>query len=728
MSGMPVSERPSPDLKDKGDIGVNEVIRQMKTYMTDVDESVLRRADRFAHKSHGSQFRLSGKPYIIHPRNVSLMLAELELDLPTITAGFLHDVLEDTHVTEAQLEKEFGPEVAFLVQGVTKLGKIDLATTQETQMENLRRMLLAMAKDLRVMVIKLCDRLHNMRTLKYLPLEKQIIISRSTMDIYSPLAHRMGMGRLKWELEDLAFSYLEPDAYNTIKQQVAERRVEREEYKNEVLANVRRRLEQDAIEAEVRGRVKHFYSIYRKMKRDNKAFEEIFDLIAVRILTTTESHCYGILGSVHSLYPPVEERFKDYISVPKQNGYRSLHTTVFGPRGRLIEVQIRTYEMHRMAEEGIAAHWRYKEQRTDRRLGPDAKWLQELSSWIREPKDPEEFMESLKTSVFEDEIFIYTPKGDVVRLPRGATPIDFAYKIHTELGNTCVGAKVAGKFIPLSKPLDSGATVEIVSSRTAHPSPDWLSICRTPRAKSKIRKYLLDSRHDELLSMGRNILSKEISRVGMVPSKVYTSERMERIFASLGLDCLENLFVQIGFGRIATRQVLSRLLRKEEKPRRPHSEAGPSDRINVREIDNLLYRRAKCCNPVPGEAIIGIVTKNRGISIHKASCRSIQNFADGERKIPLFWDTSEGERHTVEIHVEAKDRARLLADITNRISGTGTDILGCASQTNRGMHTARLDFTLEVLDINHLNMIINRLIDIEGVKSVTRRRRIRSQN
>jgi GTP diphosphokinase / guanosine-3',5'-bis(diphosphate) 3'-diphosphatase len=707
---------------ERVDVTVDDIIGNMRAYLPEFDEESIRKADRMSEVAHQSQSRLSGDPYIIHPRNVALLLTELKMDAASVVAGLLHDVVEDTSVSEEVVEQEFGEEVKFLVQGVTKLGQIELATSQETQMENLRRMLLATAKDLRVMVIKFCDRLHNMRTLKYLPLEKQVAISRSTMDIYAPLAHRMGMGRLKWELEDLSFSFLEPEAYRDIREKIDQKRADRVRFVNQIIDNIRSRLAEENIPGEVMGRAKHFHSIFMKMQRDNKQFEEIYDLIAIRILTHTTADCYAVLGAVHSLYPHVDGRVKDYISTPKQNGYRSIHTTVMGPRGRNIEVQIRTYEMHRVAEEGIAAHWRYKEDRSDRKLGPDAKWLQELSSWIRETKDPEEFMESLKTNVFEDEIFIYTPKGDLIRLPRGATAIDFAYKIHTDLGNTCVGAKVGGKFIPLSRPLESGMMVEIVKARNTHPSPDWLTICKTPRAKSKIRKYLLDSRREELLAIGKNILNKEISRTGRVPSKVYASERMQRIIHSLGLDDLDNLFVQIGFGRVSTRQVLSRLLRKEPKARRPHTEAGPSNLLNVREVDGVLYRRAKCCNPVPGERIVGIVTKHRGISIHKASCRAILNFRDEERKMDLFWDTSKGERHTVEIHVEAKDRERLLADLSSKISSTGTNILGCRTVSQK-TKTARLDFTIEVMDIDHLNTVINRLIDIEGVQSVFRRRR-----
>jgi GTP pyrophosphokinase len=709
-------------LKGNRVVSLEDILRQMRSYLPQADESLIRLADETAESHHGSQQRLSGAPYINHPRNVALLLAELKMDPPSIAAGLLHDLIEDTEISFDQLKSTFGEEVAFLVQGVTKLGRIELATAQETQMENMRRMLMATAKDLRVMVIKLCDRLHNMRTLKFLPLAKQISISRSTMDYFAPLAQRMGIGRLKWELEDLAFSYLEPEAYQDIKRRVALKRVERERLMKLIASEIEDRLKQEGIPADVQGRVKHFYSIYRKMLRENKQFEDIFDLIALRIQTHSEPMCYAVLGVVHSLYHHVDGRVKDYISVPKANGYRSIHTTVLGPRGRMIEVQIRTHEMHRVAEEGVAAHWRYKENRHGVRLGPDAKWLQELSSWIRDTQDPEEFLESLKTDVFGDEIFVYTPKGDLIRLPRGATPIDFAYKIHTDLGNNCVGAKVGGKFIPLSKPLETGVTVDIMTARNGHPSPDWLSICKTPRAKTKIRKYLLESRHDELLAIGKNILNKELSRVGLVASKVYSGERIKRVIRSLGLDSLDQLLVQVGFGRISTRQVLARLMRREARPKKPLTEAGPSDIVNVREIDNVLYRRAKCCNPVPGESIVGIVTKTRGISIHKASCRAIQNFNDEERKMQLFWDTSDGERYTVEILVMADDRSKLLSDCSTTISSLGTNIIGCATGPVRE-HMARLNFTIEVMDIEHLDKIINKLIDIDGVKSVTRRRR-----
>lgn len=717
-------EFPQPQEDERQVVGVtiDDIIHAMSGYTRNLDEALLRAADAFAERSHANQVRLSGNPYMVHPRNVALILTELEMDHASIIAGLLHDVLEDTPAEAEQIEKQFGPEILFLVQGVTKLGRIPLASREETQMENIRRMLVATAKDMRVVIIKLCDRLHNMRTLRYLPLEKQLEISKSTMEIFAPLAHRMGIGRLKWELEDLAFSYLDPDNYRFIKRSVAEKRIEREGFIDTVIKSINSRLEEENILATVEGRVKHFFSIFRKMQRDNKPFEEIFDLAAVRILTDTQAHCYGILGVVHSIYPQVEGRFKDYISVPKANGYRSLHTTVLGPKGRLIEVQIRTHEMHRIAQEGVAAHWRYKEQRSTRKLGGDAKWLQELSAWLDDAGDPEEFYESLKIDAFSDEIFVYSPKGDLFRLPKGSTPIDFAYKIHTDLGNTCIGAKVGGKFFPLSKPLETGMAVEIVTSRTGHPSPDWLMICKTPRAKAKIRRYLLESRHDELLNIGRNLLNKELSRAGLVPNQVYASEKMQKIIPSLGFDSLEQLLIHIGFGRISTRQVISRFQRREPRQRKPHSEPGPSNLINVREIDGFLNRRAKCCNPVPGEAIVGIVTKTRGISIHKASCKSIQNFPDQERKIPLFWDTSDGERYSVEILVLAKDRERLLADCSSSISQHGTNILGC-STTAPKEQTARLNFSIEVMNIDQLNSVINSLIDIPGVRSVTRRRR-----
>lgn len=727
MIGIKASETwPRADDRRAEAATLEEVAERVRSYAGPRWDELITRAYEFAEKAHRGQTRKSGHPYVTHPLAVASILAELEQDGHTVAAGILHDVIEDCQVKPEEVREHFAEEIAALVEGVTKVSQLGFRLRTEEDVENVRRMLMAMARDIRVVIIKLCDRLHNMRTLRYLALEDRLRIARSTLDIYAPLANRMGIGWIKWQLEDLAMLHLHPEEYNRIRNAVDTRREEREAYINKVRTAVVDRLAQEGITAQVVGRAKHFYSIYQKMLRDNCDLRGIYDLLGLRIFAPTIADCYAVLGVVHSLWPPLDGRFKDYISAPKRNGYKSLHTTLFGPGGHVIEVQIRTPEMHRIAEEGVAAHWRYKEKGPDPRLRSDAKWLMELSRLLRDTDNPDEVLATIRTDLFSDEIYVYTPKGDVVRLPIGSTPIDFAYKIHSQLGENMAGAKVGGRFVPLSSELKTGDIVEIIRGHGAHPHADWLKMARTSRARSKIRRYLQDSQRETLLEMGRSILSRQLARIGKDVPAVYHTEQMAEIMESLECKDLEDLWVRIGFGKIDTKQVLGRFLHRAPK-KREQVEKLVGETIRVEQIDGVQYRRARCCNPLPGEPIVGIVTRSRGISIHRDDCINIRRFADDDgRKLKLTWDTEGGESYEVILSVLARDRKRLLADLSTQISSTGTNISGSRSQ-HHGKDGVKLHFTVEVADIDHLNRIVRRLIDIEGVQSVIRRKASRTR-
>ncbi|MBE7561262.1 bifunctional (p)ppGpp synthetase/guanosine-3',5'-bis(diphosphate) 3'-pyrophosphohydrolase [bacterium] len=603
----------------------------------------MRRAFSVADAAHAGDLRKSGLPFIQHPLWVALIVASLGMDDLSCAAALLHDVIEDTAgkpqpVTLPRLSRQFGETLANLVDGVTKIGAIHAVTLQEEQVENLRRMLVATAKDLRVIIIKLADRLHNMRTLNVLSRPKQIGIARNTLEVYAPLAHRLGIGRVKFELEDLALYFLEPGIYLEIESKLAERRQERDKYLDEVKATIAERLVEMGIPADISGRAKHIYSIYRKMRRTGKDVADLHDLVAVRLITDSIENCYAALGAVHSLWRPCEGYFKDYISFPKPNDYRSLHTTVMGPRGWMLEVQIRTLEMHRIAEEGVAAHWRYKEGGVGKRLGADSDWLSQLSGWLSDSQNPDEFMDSLRTDLFADEIYVYTPKGELIRLPKGSTPIDFAYRIHSGLGDTFAGAKVGGRFVSHRYELKTGDTVEIIAGPRAHPSPGWLSIVKTARARAKIRRYLFQANREHLREMGRQSLAREITRAGLSPAQVFASEQFKNVVAAFSADSPDDLFVKVGFGRVATKQVLSRIVPPKVRPeKRPPAPAGAAMKVN--ELKDVVYRRAQCCNPMPGDPITGIVTKSRGISIHREDCPGITRFrGDPAQLLALHWD------------------------------------------------------------------------------------------
>jgi len=690
------------------------------------------RAIEFADEAHRGQSRASGEPYIAHPLAVAGILADLKMDTPTIVAALLHDVVEDTAYTLTDIESRFGTEVAQLVDGVTKLDRLEVRTQEEEQAENLRKMFLAMAKDIRVILIKLADRLHNMRTLKHLPQDRVTRIAKETMEIYAPLAHRLGIFRIKWELEDLAFQYLQPAAYQEMKELVAKKRQEREAAVDAVIQELKDRLDASGMVSEVSGRAKHLYSIYQKMHKQGKDFGQIYDLVAVRVLVESVKDCYAVLGLVHSLWKPVPGRFKDYIAMPKSNLYQSLHTTVIGPHGEPLEVQIRTFEMHHTAEYGIAAHWRYKEgsSKADRDFEQKLSWLRQLLEWQRDMRDAAEFMETLKVDLFSDEVFVFTPKGDVIDLPAGATPLDFAYRIHTDIGHHCVGAKVNGRIVPLATPLESGDIVEIlVNRKSPGPSVDWLNIVRTSQAKTRIRQWLRRERRQEHLARGQEIWERELKRSGLTVS----SERLGDMVRRLGYNSLDDLMVGLSEGSVNPLSVISRV--KDEiarqaaqtavtvktprpEPRRTRPEGGGE--ILVRGQGRMLTRLARCCQPVPGDPIIGYLTRGRGVSVHRLGCPNEKELSrDPDRLIEVSWDIAEAEQasHPVELRVYAWDRAGLLADVANVVADS--NIISASAKGFRD-RTAVVDVRLEVKNLAQLNQLIGRLENLPYVQRVDR--------
>ncbi len=690
------------------------------------------RALAFAQQAHRGQSRASGDPYVAHPLAVATILADLKMDAPTIVAALLHDVVEDTAYTLDDIEERFGSEVAQLVDGVTKLDRLEERTREEEQAENLRKMFLAMAKDIRVILIKLADRLHNMRTLKHLTQDRVHRIAKETMEIYAPLAHRLGIFRIKWELEDLAFQHLHPDAFREMKELVATKRQVREAAVDEVIFELKGRLQGVGMVSEVSGRAKHLYSIYLKMYGQGKNFAEIYDLVAVRVLVESVKDCYAVLGLVHSLWKPVPGRFKDYIAMPKSNLYQSLHTTVIGPHGEPLEVQIRTFEMHHTAEYGIAAHWRYKEGgKGDREFEQKLSWLRQLLEWQRDMRDASEFMETLKVDLFSDEVFVFTPKGEVVDLPAGATPVDFAYRIHTDVGNHCVGAKVNGRIVPLATALESGDIVEVlVNRKSPGPSIDWLSIVRTSQAKTRIRQWMRRERRHEHLARGQEMLERELKRQAFQLSP----ERLAEIVKRLGYGSVDDVAVALSEGNTSPPMLMSRIrdeLDREAKTSHPIVPVAPvrarnpaaarsGSEILVRGQGRMLTRLARCCEPVPGDPIIGYLTRGRGVSVHRLGCPNEKELAkDPERLIEVSWDATEAELapHPVELRVYAWDRPGLLADVANVVADS--NIISAKARGYRD-RTAIVEVHLEVRNLTQLTHLITRLENLAYVQHVDR--------
>ncbi len=713
---------------------IQTLIEEIPKYQPGADLDLLARAYEFSATSHKGQHRASGEPYLSHPLEVANLLVDFKMDVTTVTAGLLHDVLEDTHATKADLQREFGQEIADLVDGVTKIGKLAFSSREERQAENFRKMLVAMARDLRVLMIKLADRLHNMRTLDYLPQDKAKKIAHETIDIYAPLAHRLGMAKVKAELEDLALRTLQPEDYVDLQRRVAKRRLEREADINQVISILERKLTEVGIESQIRGRPKHFYSIWKKMHEQGREFDEIYDLTAVRVITRSVRDCYGALGVIHSLWKPVPGRFKDFIAMPKVNMYQSLHTTVIGPKGDPVEIQIRTWEMHRIAEEGIAAHWLYKEKKSGKdKLDESLLWLRQLIETQQDMKDPREFMDTVRVDLFPDEVYVFTPKGDVKALPEGATPIDFAYAVHTKVGEHCVGAKVNGKLVPLRYTLRQGDIVEIVASPNQHPSRDWLKIVKSTRARSKINQWLKVEERARSIELGRELFEREARKYHLNAATLLGGEEIKKVAADLGFPGADEVLAAIGYGKSSVHQLLNRLapnalLETPEKPRpsaAARTAAKTEQGVRIRGVDDLLVRFARCCNPLPGDPIVGFITRGRGLTVHARDCLTVaKSVLDRERIINVEWDVAEPGKRPVRIAVYiGKDRPGLLAEITGAISSRNGNITKAevtVTDDRRGMN----HFVIEVADLNQLQEIIGAIREVKDVINVERVRGI----
>ncbi len=699
---------------------IDELLRPIKAYTKDSDLNLVRRAYEFANQAHQGQRRKSGEPSIKHCIEVAKILIDLHLDPTTIAAALLHDTLEDTDVTYERIKAEFGEEIAMLVDGVTKIGGLRFQSRESQQAENFRKMFLSMAKDIRVILIKFADRLHNMRTLHYLEPQKQRRIARETRDIYAPLAHRFGIARIKWELEDLSLRYLAPRIYREIEEKVRLSHQQRESYIEEIKAPIRKALMRAGIKAKIIGRPKNFYSIYGKMKSRGKPFEQIYDLFAIRIIVDSIEECYHVLGLVHAMFTPVADRFKDFIATPKSNMYQSLHTTVIGPRKQMVEVQIRTKKMDKIAEEGIAAHWVYKEGR--QRLNDlDKKmfWLRHLLDWQRDTINSSDFMKELKDTLFQDEIFVFTPKGDLKQLPKGSTPIDFAFAVHTDVGLHCWGAKVNGRMTSLDSPLKNGDVVEIVTSANQVPRRDWLNIVRTSKARSRIRRWLRAEEYVHSVRLGRELLEQEVKKRA---AKLKEEELLD-LALSMGETDVEHFFAAIGSGKISLGRVVGKLFPLPQKRlslpaifKRAKPEATG---VTIQGYDNMMIRFAKCCQPVPGDSIVGFITRGRGISIHRAECPNVPDLRKNEERIlTVRWDSGKGQIFTTQVLVSAHDRKNLLNEITGTISAAEVNIRSMTAEAKGEM--ASIKFSLEVLNIQHLTRVMKNIQKIKGVTAVKR--------
>ncbi len=723
----------------KAYISVDELIARMRKYHPDEDMDLVRRAYDFAEQAHANQFRKSGDPYFCHPCAVSVILSDLMLDATTIAAGLLHDCVEDVEgVTLQVISEMFGQEVALLVDGVTKLTQLNFSSREEAQAETLRKMFLAMAKDIRVVLIKLADRLHNMRTLKFQKPERQVPIAKETLEIYAPLAHRLGVYTIKWELEDLSLRYIDPDGFYELVRLVGMKRNERERLVAQVTQELKSELAKAGItKCEIDGRPKHLYSIYRKMKSQGKTFDQIFDLIAVRVLVNTQTDCYHALGVVHTIWPQVPGRFKDYISVPKANMYQSLHTTVVN-QGNPFEVQIRTFEMHRVAEYGIAAHWRYKEGNAADALDSKLSWLRRILDWQGDVRDSADFSEQLKVDLFADEVLVFTPKGDVVSLPRGATPLDFAYRIHSAVGNRCIGAKINHRIVPLTTQLNTGDFVEVMTSSSSKgPSRDWLNIVKTSDAKAKIRAYLKKEERDVNIAHGRDMLEREAKRLGYALSALNKPELIETVYKKYSVSSLEDIYAMVGFGGLSTQQVLNRLIeeykkthkteeiplipeQKEEQPQK-RVPTSSSNGVIVKGESGMLVRFAKCCTPLPGDRIIGYITRGRGVSVHRADCISLKDEGmETDRMIEVEWENqAENTSYEAEIRVISYDRTGLLAEMSVMFASQDIPVASLSAHpAKNGMYT--FNIAIVIKSTQQLNKIIKDLLRIPDIVEVNR--------
>jgi GTP pyrophosphokinase len=700
-----------------------EFIIQIESFNANVNIELIRQAYEFSDRAHAGQKRSSGEPYIEHCLEVAFILAEQHMDSTTLAAGLLHDVVEDTDVTVERLRREFDDEIAELVDGVTKLSAVRFSSREEQQVDYFRKMLLSMARDIRVILIKLADRLHNMRTLEHLAPERRKRIAQETRDVYCPLAHRFGINRVKMELEDLSLKFLDPETYVELTRRIKETREEREAYIASLVAPISAELHKNGIRAEVYGRAKHLDSVYRKTKLRKVPFEEIYDLFAIRIITDTERDCYHTMGILHSMWKPVSGRFHDYIANPKPNGYRSLHTTVFGPYNRPVEIQIRTHQMHHVAENGIAAHWLYKEGRqqmskSDRQMV----WLRDVLEWQKDMTNPSDFLEYLKIDLYSEDIFVFTPRQMLIHLPKGSTPLDFAFQIHTEVGIRCTGAKINGRLQPLSTPLQSGDTVEIITNPHQTPSHDWLKLVKTSHARAKIRRWLNQAGFEQAVTLGREVIERKLKEMHL---KMPGEDELQSYAEKLGKKSVEDLFAAIGNGSMSRTPLIKLIQPEEEKP--PPGIVGKViDRlrgrkgIRVHGMSDMMFRFAGCCQPLPGEDIIGFITRGRGVTVHRADCESA-NYLQGqfpERRIEVSWDVGKSESFIVELELVVEDRKNMLRDITQAVADSDTNVR--AAEMTATDTTAAGRFVIEVSSLSHLNRIIDKVRKVKGVISVVR--------
>lgn len=731
---------------EQKEITIYDVIAKKKEITKRVDTKLIMKAYNLANEKHKNQKRSSGEPYIIHPLNVAYILAGIGLDESTLCAALLHDVVEDTDLTNKDLSEMFGEEIAQMVEGVTKLSTIQFATVEEKQVENYRRMFLAMGKDIRVILIKLADRLHNMRTLKYLTRERQIANAKETLDLYAPLANRLGLYSIKAELEDLGFKYLKPEEYHELVEGINKKKDERLKFIEKIMDDIHVQLKKQRIDAEVTGRAKHLYSIYRKMKRDNCTLDQIYDLFAMRIIVNSVKDCYAALGVVHEMYSPMPGRFKDYIAVPKPNMYQSIHTTLLGEKGTPFEVQIRTWDMHRVAEYGIAAHWAYKEANF---LGRGKKnvvvtedklaWLRETLEWQQELQDPTQFLENLKTELFEDEVYVFTPKGAIKVLPKGSTPIDFAYSIHAEIGNHMTGCKINSKMVPIITEIKNGDIVEIITSENSKgPSLDWLKFVKSTSAKTKINSWFKKEKKAENIEKGKEQIEKELKRLGISHEKLFKVDYINAMLNRYKYKDVEEMYAAVGFGANTATKVIARMLieyRKDHKEEdieeklkeleitRTQKKTKPSNNgVIVKGIDNCLVKLSKCCNPLPGDEIIGYITRGRGVSVHRKDCVNIKDlFKEENRIIDVAWEKEQQASYNVNLTVLANDRLGLLADIMNVLSNTKANLVEINGKTGKD-RIALIDITIEIKNLDELNNILKSIRKVDSVYEVKRRR------
>ena len=717
-----------------------EFMEYIHTYLTDDECNQVLKAFELADKAHEGQFRASGEPYIMHPLAVADILAHLQIDHITLMAALMHDVVEDTSYSKEDLEEMFGSEVAFLVDGVTKLNQFQYETKEDRQMENYRKMILAMAKDVRVVVIKLGDRLHNMRTLKHMRSDKQKRIAKETLEIFAPLAHRLGIFNVKWELEDLSFRYLEPEKYYDLVDQMKQKRQVREDIVNDTMSQLTKALGEAHIKADIKGRPKHFYSIYKKMKKDNRDLSQIYDLLAVRVIVDSIPDCYAVLGIAHSLWKPLPYRFKDYISMPKSNMYQSLHTTVIGTMGQPVEIQIRTWEMHRVSEYGVAAHWRYKEgnKNGDKEFDQKVAWLRQVLEW-QDTSNPTELVNALKLDVFSGEVFVFTPKGDVVKLPIGSVPLDFAYRVHTDVGHRCVGAKVNGKIVPLDYTLQNGDIVDIITSKTSKPSLDWLNIVGSSESKSKIRNWFKRENKAENIEKGLEALEKEAKRLNYRWKELIADNRLQQVTKQLKAGIEEEMFAACGYGGIPVSTVLLRLIELYKKSKEAEESKRSTEQILeklksqgqkktkngtgvlVKGEAGVMVRMAKCCNPVPGDDIIGYITRGRGVSVHRCDCSSMGHTPeDLERMIEVSWDGSSGESFHVGIDIQAYDRNGLLMEVMAVLSELKITITNINAKVQEDTKNVSINVTVDIRDISQLDFVMTKLRRIREVYTVQR--------